>query len=147
MNGPHVNAAIIDWYSRRVLSWRLSNTMDTRFCLEAVEDAMERFGTPVIFNTDQGAQFTSTDFTKALLDREIKVSMDGRGRWLDNVFIERLWRSLKYEEVYLHAYNNLDDARTGIGQYFNFYNTERPHQSLGNQAPATFYDLLVSKAA
>ena len=122
--------AIIDWYSRRVLAWRLSNTMDTRFCLEALEEAMERFGRPEIFNTDQGSQFTSAAFTDVLLQNEIKISMDGRGRWLDNIFIERLWRSLKYEEVYLYAYDDLVDARRGIGAYFDFYNTERPHQAL-----------------
>lgn len=139
--------AIIDWYSRRVLAWRLSNTMDTRFCTEALNEALERFGEPDIFNTDQGSQFTSDDFTDVLLDRGIKVSMDGRGRWIDNVFIERLWRSLKYEEVYLHAYDDLDDARRGIGAYFTFFNTERPHRALGYQVPATFYDSLVRRAA
>jgi putative transposase len=139
--------AIIDWFSRRVLSWRLSNTLDTRFCLEALEEALDRFPAPEIFNTDQGAQFTSSDFTNALLTHDIRISMDGRGRWVDNVFIERLWRSLKYEEVYLHAYDNLVDARRGIGAYFSFYNQERPHESLGYQPPAVFYDLLVPKAA
>ncbi len=139
--------AIIDWYSRRIMSWRLSNTLDTRFCTEALAEALKCFGAPEIFNTDQGSQFTSTDFTKPLLDRGIKVSMDGRGRWLDNVFVERLWRSLKYEEVYLYAYDDLDAARQGIGAYFDFFNTERPHQALGYQAPAVFYDLLVPKAA
>lgn len=139
--------AIIDWYSRRVLSWRLSNTMDTRFCIEALEEAIETFGKPNIFNTDQGAQFTSADFTGFLLERDIKVSMDGRGRWIDNVFIERLWRSLKYEEVYLYAYEDLAAARKGIGTYFDFFNDERPHQALGNQTPAAFYELMTKAAA
>ena len=139
--------AIIDWYSRRVLAWRLSNTMDSRFCVEALEEALERFGQPQIFNTDQGAQFTATAFTEVLLSRGILVSMDGRGRWMDNVFIERVWRSLKYEEVYLHAYSDLNEARRGIGVYFAFYNTERPHQSLGNQPPAIFYDQQMREAA
>jgi putative transposase len=119
--------AIIDWYSRRVLSWRLSNTMDTRLCIEALQEAIEKYGCPNIFNTDQGSQFTSADFTDYLLERGIKVSMDGRGRWIDNVFIERLWRSLKYEEVYLHAYEDLVAARKGIKTYFAFFNDERPH--------------------
>ena len=139
--------AIIDWYSRRVLAWRLSNTMDQSFCVEALEEALERFGPPKIFNTDQGSQFTAGTFTQALLSRGILVSMDGRGRWVDNVFIERVWRSLKYEEVYLHAYDDLNEARRGIGHYFEFYNKERPHQSLGNQPPAVFYDELVEPAA
>jgi len=117
--------AIIDWYSRRVLSWRLSNTMDTRFCVEALHEALEKFGTPQIFNTDQGSQFTSKEFTQVLKDRGIAISMDGRGRWVDNVFIERLWRSLKVEEVYLHAYRSLLEARKGISAYFSFYNHER----------------------
>lgn len=139
--------AIIDWASRRVLAWRLSNTMDTAFCIDALQDAFLRFEPPEIFNTDQGAQFNSTVFTNALLERGVKVSMDGKGRWVDNVFIERLWRSLKYEEVYLHAYENLDDARRGIDAYINFYNRERPHQSLGYQTPASFYELMAKKAA
>jgi putative transposase len=139
--------AIIDWYSRRVLSWRLSNTMDTRFCIEALQEAIEKYGCPNIFNTDQGSQFTSADFTDYLLERGIKVSMDGRGRWIDNVFIERLWRSLKYEEVYLHAYEDLVAARKGINAYFDFFNDERPHQALGNQTPAAFYELMTKAAA
>jgi putative transposase len=139
--------AIIDWHSRRVLAWRLSNTMDTRFCVEALEEALEKFDAPDILNTDQGAQFTAAEFTKVVLGHGIKLSMDGRGRWVDNVFVERLWRSLKYEEVYLHAYDNLDEARRGIGAYFDFYNTERPHRALGSQTPAAFYDLLIRKAA
>ncbi len=131
--------AIMDWYSRRVLSWRLSNTLDSSFCVEALEEALERFGQPEIFNTDQGAQFTADAFTKPLRDRGIAISMDGKGRCLDNVFVERLWRSLKYEEVYLHAYDSVADARAGIGRYLVFYNDERAHQSLGYQTPAAFY--------
>jgi putative transposase len=132
--------AIIDWYSRRVLAWRLSNTLDTIFCIEALEEALEHFGTPEIFNTDQGSQFTSSDFTDVLLDREIKISMDGKGRYIDNIFVERLWRSLKYEEVYLNPYDSLVEARDGIGRYFRFFNDERPHSSLGYQTPAAFYE-------
>jgi putative transposase len=131
--------AIIDWYSRRVLAWRLSNTLDTRFCLDALEEALLRFPTPTIFNTDQGSQFTATAFTNALRSAGITISMDGKGRCIDNIFVERVWRSLKYEEVFLHAYKNLDEARVGIGRYFDFYNTERPHQSLGYQTPDAFY--------
>ncbi len=132
--------AFMDWYSRRVLSWRLSNTLETGFCVEALQEAVSRFGQPKIINTDQGAQFTATDFTKAVLERGIKLSMDGKGRWVDNVFVERLWRSLKYEEVYLHAYVDLIEARAGIGGYLGFYNDDRPHQALGYQTPAAFYD-------
>jgi putative transposase len=131
--------AIMDWYSRRVLSWRLSNTLDSSFCVDALEEALTKFGQPAIFNTDQGAQFTSDPFTKVLRDRGIALSMDGKGRCLDNVFVERLWRSLKYEEVYLHAYDSMAEARAGIGRYLTFYNDERPHQSLGYQTPAAFY--------
>lgn len=131
--------AIMDWHSRRVLSWRLSNTMDPAFCVEALQEALERFGPPEYFNTDQGSQFTSEDFTTVLKNRGIKISMDGKGRWMDNVFIERLWRSLKYEEVYLHAYGTPEEARDGIGRYLDFYNHKRPHQSLGYQTPDAFY--------
>ena len=112
--------AVIDWFSRKVLSWRLSNTMDTSFCIEALEEAIARYGRPEIFNTDQGSQFTSEAFTQVLTDNHIQISMDGRGRWLDNVFIERLWRSLKYEDIYLKAYETIADARAGIIQYFIF---------------------------
>ena len=112
--------AVIDWFSRKVLSWRLSNTMDTSFCIEALEEAIARYGRPEIFNTDQGSQFTSEAFTQVLTDNHIQISMDGRGRWLDNVFIERLWRSLKYEDIYLKAYETIADARAGIIQYFHF---------------------------
>ena len=132
--------AVIDWYSRRVLAWRLSNTLETDFCREALQEALSRFGSPEIFNSDQGSQFTSTDFTDVLLERGIKISMDGKGRYLDNIFVERLWRSLKYEEVYLHAYDTVKDARTGISAYFDFFNDERPHSALGCQTPADFYN-------
>jgi putative transposase len=131
--------AIIDWYSRRVLSWRLSNTLDSSFCVEALEEAVARFGRPEIFNTDQGAQFTAEAFTKPLRDRGIAISMDGKGRCLDNVFVERLWRSVKYEEVYLHAYDSVTEAHAGIGRYLVFYNDQRPHQALGYQTPAAFH--------
>lgn len=134
--------AIMDWHTRRVLSWRLSNTMDVGFCLEALDEALQRFGAPEIFNTDQGAQFTSKEFTTRLLEHDVAISMDGRGRWLDNVFIERLWRSVKHEDIYLHAYDDLDEARHGLKRYFTFYNEERRHQSLGYQTPAAFYELL-----
>jgi putative transposase len=120
-------AAVVDWFSRRVLSWRLSITMDVDFCLEAVEDALARYGRPEIFNTDQGSQFTSAAFTGLLLQHAIAVSMDGRGAWRDNVFVERLWRSVKYEEVYLRAYDGVGDARASLSRYFTFYNTKRPH--------------------
>ena len=127
--------AVIDWSSRAVLSWRLSNTMDTSFCLAALDEALARFGKPGIFNTDQGSQFTSAAFTGALAAADIRISMDGRGRWMDNVFIERLWRSLKYEDVYLKGYADGREARAGIGSWIGFYNARRPHQALGNRAP------------
>lgn len=131
--------AIMDWSSRRVLSWRLSNTLDTSFCLEALEEAMARFGTPEIFNTDQGSQFTSDDFTGALHARGIKISMDGKGRWIDNVFIERLWRSVKYEDVYLKAYGSISEAKSGLREYFDLYNFRRPHQGLDDRIPNEVY--------
>lgn len=134
--------AIIDWFSRRVLSWRLSNSLEAYFCVEALNEALDRFGQPEIFNTDQVAQFTDKDFTSILLERGVKVSMDGKGRCLDNIFVERLWRSLKYEEVYLNDYDSMQEARIGIGRYFEFFNAERPHSSLGYQTPASFYDSL-----
>ena len=115
-------AALVDWFSRRVLSWRLSIAMDTSFCIEALEEALSKYGSPEIFNTDQGAQFTSEAFTGRLKREGIQISMDGRGRWADNVFVERLWRSLKYEHVYLHAYESVGEARMKIGRYFEFYN-------------------------
>jgi putative transposase len=131
--------AIMDWASRKVLSWRLSNTMDTEFCVDALEEALSRYGTPEIFNTDQGAQFTSDSFTKVLQDAGVRISMDGKGRWIDNVFIERLWRNLKYEEVYLNAYETVAAAIRGIGDYFDLYNEERPHQGLGRLTPNEVY--------
>lgn len=139
--------AIMDWHSRRVLAWRLSNTLDARFCVEALEEAIERFGVPEIFNTDQGSQFTANDFTDVLRDREIKISMDGKGRYLDNIFVERLWRSLKYEEVYLYPYDSLPEARERIGGYFAFYNERRQHTALGYQTPASFYDMATGREA
>ena len=131
--------AVMDWASRKVLAWRLSNTMDTDFCLEALQEAMARYGTPEIFNTDQGSQFTSPQFTKILTDAGIRVSMDGRGRWMDNVFIERLWRSLKYECVYLNAFETGSEARAGIGQWIDYYNADRPHSALGGRTPEEAY--------
>ncbi len=131
--------AVIDWYSRKVLSWRLSNSMDTDFCVDALEEALSRYGCPDIFNTDQGAQFTSEAFTDVLKEAGIDISMDGKGRWIDNVFVERLWRSVKYEEVYLKAYETVAEARTGIGTYFQFYNSERRHQSMNRQTPDQVY--------
>ncbi len=139
--------AIIDLYSRLVLAWRLSNTLETTFCVEALYKALERYGRPEIFNTDQGCQFTAEEFTDVLLEHDIKISMDGRGRCLDNVFVERLWRSLKYEEVYLYAYDTVSAAREGIGRYFDFFNNERPHSALGYQTPASFYDGFLNEAA
>jgi putative transposase len=139
--------AIIDWFSRRVLAWRLSNTLESRFCIEALQEALRRFQKPDIFNTDQGSQFTADSFTKVLRGSGVTISMDGRGRCIDNVFVERLWRSLKYEEVFLHAYDDLDEARAGIGRYFRFYNLERPHQALGYQTPDAFYRGVIHRAA
>ena len=132
-------AAVIDWFSRRVLAWRLSITMDTSFCIEALDEALRLYGRPEIFNTDQGSQFTSEAFTGRLKEEEIQISMDGRGRWADNVFVERLWRSLKYEHVYLHAYESVGEARDKIGRYFEFFNARRPHSSLGAQTPDQVY--------
>ncbi len=127
--------AVIDWYSRKVLSHRISNTMDTDFCVEALEEAIAVYGAPEIFNTDQGSQFTSMAFTDVLKNHDIKISMDGKGRWMDNVFVERLWRSLKYEEVYLRAYESVAEARRSIADYFGYFNGERRHSSLGRQTP------------
>lgn len=132
-------AAVVDWFSRRVLSWRLSISMDVGFCIEAVEEALGRYGSPEIFNTDQGSQFTSMAFTGLLRENGIAISMDGRGSWRDNVFVERLWRSIKYEEVYLHAYDTVSDARASIGRYLAFYNGRRPHSSLDRKTPDTAY--------
>ena len=139
--------AIIDWYSRRVLAWRLSKSLETSFCVEALGEALARYGCPEIFNTDQGTQFTAQEFIDVVLESGIKLSKDGKGRWLDNVFVERLWRSLKYEEVYLYAYESVSEARAGIARYFDFFNNERPHKALGYQTPASFYDGLSGKAA
>ncbi len=130
--------AVIDWYSRYVLSWRLSNTLDTAFCREALEDAL-RQDTPEVFNTDQGAQFTSEAFTGLLKEHGVRISMDGKGRCMDNIFVERLWRSVKYEEVYLKGYEDGKAARVGIGNYLRFYNNERPHQALGYRTPAEVF--------
>jgi len=132
--------AVIDWYSRLVLSWRLSNTMDKTFCVEALQEALDRYGKPEIFNTDQGVQFTCEAFIATLADQGIRISMDGKGRCLDNIFCERLWRSLKYEDIYLRAYETTKEARTGIGQWFTFYNDARPHQSLKYQTPRHFFE-------
>jgi putative transposase len=132
-------AAVMDWFSRKVLAWRVSITMEAAFCIEAVEDALARYGKPEIFNTDQGSQFTSSDFTGLLLGNAIRISMDGKGAWRDNVFVERLWRSVKYEEVYLHAYGSVTEARRSIGRYLTFYNQKRPHQSLDRRTPDQAY--------
>src|SRR2546422_11408588 len=129
----------LDWFSRKVLAWRLSNTMDADFCVTALEEAIARFGKPEIFNTDQGSQFTSFAFTNTLRDADIRISMDGRGRWMDNVFIERLWRSLKYECVFLNAFETGSEARTGIGCWIGFYNTDRPHSAFGGRTPDEVY--------
>ena len=140
--------AVIDWYSRRVLSWRLSNTLDSQFCVDALEDAIAKYGAPEIFNTDQGSQFSSEEFTGVLKREEIQISMDGKGRWLDNVFVERLWRSVKYEEVYLKAYENVGHARQSLETYFKFYNEKRRHQSLDRQTPdSVYYQTAARRAA
>ena len=132
-------AAVVDRFSRRVLSWRLSITMDTSFRIEAAEEALSKYGKPEIFNTDQGARFTSSAFTDRLKQEGIQISMDGKGRWADNVFVERFRRSLKYEHVYLHAYESVGEARSKIGRYIEFFNAERPHSSLGGQTPEQVY--------
>jgi putative transposase len=132
--------AIMDWYSRKVLTWRLSNSLDSDFCVAALEDALEKYGTPEIFNTDQGSQFTSYEFTQTLKDSGVKISMDGRGRWMDNVMIERIWRTLKYGFVYLHAFDNGHDLKRGLGSWINMYNTRRPHSSLGDRTPYEAYN-------
>jgi putative transposase len=131
--------AVVDWFSRRVLSWRVSITLEAAFCIEALEEALARHGRPEIFNTDQGSQFTSKGFTDVLVKNGIAISMDGRGSWRDNVFVERLWRSIKYEEVYLRAYDTVSDARASIGRYLTFYNGRRPHSSLDRQTPDQAY--------
>jgi len=132
-------AAVIDWFTRRVLSWRVSITMEADFCLAAVEEALGKYGKPEIFNTDQGSQFTSAAFTGLLADNAIAISMDGRGSWRDNIFVERLWRSVKYEEVYLRAYDSVAEARASLGRYLDFYNRKRPHSSLDARTPDQAY--------
>jgi len=132
-------AVVLDWFSRRVLSWRLSITMEAAFCVETLEDALSRHGKPDIFNTDQGSQFTGATFTGVLIKNGIAISMDGKGAWRDNVFVERLWRSVKYEEVYLHAYDSVGEARNSIGRYLDFYNGRRPHSSLDGATPDHAY--------
>lgn len=129
----------MDWASRKVLSWRLSNTMDADFCVAALEDALARFGKPEIFNTDQGSQFTSDAFTKLLKDAEIRISMDGKGRWRDNVMIERLWRSLKYKSIYLHAFETGSEVRQGLRRWIDFYKMRRPHSKLDDRTPHEAY--------
>ncbi len=137
--------AIIDWYSRYVLSWKLSNTLDTGFCVEALQEAFKK-GKPDIFNTDQGSQFTGEAFTGLLQQHGVRISMDGKGSYNDNLFIERLWRSVKYEEVYLKAYQDGREAKIGLGNYFRFYNTERPHQTLGYRTPAEIFNSMTIEA-
>jgi len=131
--------AVVDWFSRKVLSWRISNTLTTDFCLDAVNEAIHRYGKPEIFNTDQGSQFTSADFTQLLKAHGIRISMDGKGCWRDNVFVERLWRSIKYEEVYLYAYDSVSQARSGLAKYLTLYNTRRPHSSFDGIPPDQIY--------
>jgi putative transposase len=133
-------AAVVDWFSRKVLAWKLSITLDTAFCIEAVEEALAKYGKPEIFNTDQGSQFTSVAFTDLLKSHEIAISMDGKGAWRDNVFVERLWRTIKYEDVYLRAYASVSEARASLGRYIDsFYNTRRPHSSLDRKTPDEAY--------
>jgi putative transposase len=131
--------AILDWATRKVLAHRVSISMSTDFCVEALEEAIDKYGPPEIFNTDQGSQFTSVEFTDVLKNYDIKISMDGKGRWMDNVFVERLWKSVKYEHVYLHAYDSVSEAKQQLASYFEFYNTRRPHSSLGGQTPDAAY--------
>jgi len=142
-------AAVIDWASRRVLAWRVSISMSTDFCIDALDEAFARYDTPEIFNTDQGSQFTSAEFTQVLKDHNIQISMDGKGCWRDNVFVERLWKTIKYEEIYLHAYDTVSDARAGIGKHFMFYNQRRPHTQHGGETPNAMYfaNLDMKKAA
>lgn len=139
--------AVMDWYSRKVLSWEVSNTMTDSFCVSALESAIRRYGVPDIFNTDQGSQFTGQDFIRILKDNAIEISMDGKGRWVDNVFIERLWRSVKYEDIYLKEYLSMIALRQGLSEYFRFYNDERPHNSLGLCTPSEIYNGLRVMAA
>ena len=139
--------AIMDWHSRCVLAWRLSTSLDASFCIEALKEALQNYGAPEIFNSDQGSQFTSTEFVEVLVARGISISMDSKGRFYDNIFIERLWRSLKQEEVYLNAYENVKECRRGIGSFIKHYNTERPHQALKYQTPSQVYGLLQRAAS
>jgi putative transposase len=140
--------AVIDWFTRRVLSWRLSISMDTAFCVEALQEALEEYGAPAVFNTDQGSQFTAEAFTGVLRSHGIQISMDGKAAWRDNVFVERLWRTVKYEEVYLRAYASVAEARDNLARYFNFYNTRRPHQALDGMTPdQAYFDQLQLPAA
>ncbi len=132
--------AVMDWATRKVLSWRVSNTMDVEFCIEALEEALARFGRPDIFNTDQGSQFTSPRFTGVLQQADVGISMDGRGRWMDNVFIERLWRSLKYECIYLHAFETGLELRSGLSTWIGYYNARRPHSTLAGHTPNEAYE-------
>jgi len=132
-------AAVMDWFARRILAWRLSNTMEATFCIDAVEEALAKYGCPQIFNTDQGSQFTSAEFTGLLISNGIEISMDGKGAWRDNVFVERFWRTIKYEEVYLHAYDSVAEARQSIGRYLEFYNGRRPHSALDQRTPDQAY--------
>ena len=133
--------AVMDWSTRKVLAWRVSNTMDVAFCVEALQEALARFGRPEIFNTDQGSQFTSADFTDVLRGAQVRISMDGRGRWMDNVFIERLWRSLKYECVYLHAFETGSELRAGLSRWIGYYNSRRPHSTLDGRTPDEAYGI------
>jgi putative transposase len=132
-------AAVMDWFTRRILAWQLSNTMEATFCIDAVEQAIAQYGCPQIFNTDQGSQFTSAEFIKVLTDNDISISMDGKGAWRDNIFVERFWRTVKYEEVYLRAYDGVSEARQSIGRYIAFYNTRRPHVALDGRTPDQAY--------
>ena len=131
--------AILDLYSRKVMAWRTCNTLTTDFCVEALQEALTRFGSPEVFNTDQGSQFTAEAFTEVLKTNAISISMDGKGRWIDNVFVERLWRSVKYEDIYLHAYETPREVDVALARYFSFYNGRRPHQALGQRTPDTLY--------
>jgi putative transposase len=141
-------AAVMDWFARRILAWRLSNTMEASFCIDAVEEALAKYGAPQIFNTDQGSQFTSAQFTGLLIDNAIEISMDGKGAWRDNVFVERFWRTIKYEEVYLHAYDSVGEARQSIGRYLEFYNARRPHTALDQRTPdQAYFDRLPLRTA
>ena len=139
---------VMDWCTRRILAWRLSNTMEASFCVDAVEEALAKYGCPRIFNTDQGSQFTSTEFTSVLIKNNVAISMDGKGAWRDNVFVERFWRTVKYEEVYLRAYDNVSEARQSIGRYLDFYNARRPHAALDRRTPdQVYFDPLPLRAA